>query len=94
MSTSDPKGGAIPTPPSSTVFADTRPAALRHPSVQLVAPLTRKTALVGRHETTRLDVTPRQVNQFIACTASDWVAGPTRKVVDQAIQDRNATLTH
>jgi len=75
-------------------IADTRPAALRHPTAQLVAPLTRKTALIGRHETTGLNVTPRQINQFIACTASSWVAGPTRTVVEEAIQDRNAASTH
>lgn len=75
-------------------FADTPPAALRHPTAQLVAPLTRKTALVGRHETGRLEVTPREVNRFVAATASSWVAGPTRSVVEQAIQDRTAALTH
>ncbi len=30
-------------------YADTPPAALRHPTAQVVAPLTRKVALVGRH---------------------------------------------
>ena len=75
-------------------FADTPPAALRHPTAEVVAPLTRKTALVGRHVTKRLQVTPREVNRFIAAAASSWVAGPTKSVVEQAIQDRTAVLTH
>ena len=75
-------------------LTDTPPAALRHPTTQLVASLTRKTALVGRHEVKKLQVTPREINRFIACTASSWVAGPTRSVVEQAIQDRIATHGH
>jgi hypothetical protein len=73
-------------------FADTPPAALRHSKAQVVAPLTRRTALVGRNETTKLGVTPREINRFIASTASSWLAGPTRSVVEQAIQDRRAVL--
>ena len=69
-------------------YAEIPPAALRHPSAVVVAPLTRKVALVGRHGDKRFDVTPRQVNQFIAASASRWIAGPTPNVVDQAIQDR------
>lgn len=69
-------------------YADTPPAALRHPTAQVVAPLTRKVALVGRNETSKLQVTPREVNRLIASLASSWVAGPTKSVVVQAIQDR------
>ena len=69
-------------------YADTPPAALRHRSAVVVAPLTRKVALVGRHGTERFEVTPRQVNQFVAASASKWIAGPSRSVIDQAIQDR------
>jgi hypothetical protein len=69
-------------------FADTPPAALRHPAAQIVAPLTRKTALVGRHGTSSLQVTPREVNRFVAFAASDWIVGPTRDVVHVAMQDR------
>jgi hypothetical protein len=61
--------------------ADTPPAALRHPTAQVVAPLTRTVALVGRHGTGALNVTPREVNRLIACLASDWVAGPTSDLV-------------
>ena len=66
-------------------YADTPPAALRHPTAQVVASLTRKVVLVGRNETHKLNVTPREVNRFIACAASGWIAGPTKIVVEQAI---------
>jgi hypothetical protein len=69
--------------------ADTKPAALRHPTAQVVAPLTRTVALVGRHGTGALNVTPRDVNRLIACLASDWVAGPTNDMVLQALADRD-----
>ena len=75
-------------------FADTPPAGLRDQTAQVVAPLTRKTALVGRYGTSKLRVTPREVNRFIAFAASDWIIGPTRDVVELAIQDRNAGPTH
>jgi hypothetical protein len=73
-------------------YADTPPAALRHPKAQVVAPLTRKVALVGRNERGTLQVTPREVNRFIACVASDWIVGPTKSVVEQAILDRATAL--
>jgi hypothetical protein len=69
-------------------YADTPPAALRHPTAQVVAPLTGTTALVGRHGTTPLSVTPREVNRFVAFAASDWIARPTSDVVRQALIDR------
>lgn len=73
-------------------FAETPPAALRHPAAQVVAALTRTTALVGRNETALLQVTPREVNRFISLTASEWIAGPTRDVVEQALLDRAAAV--
>jgi hypothetical protein len=69
--------------------ADTPPAALRHPAAQLVAPLTAIIALVGRHGTDALRVTPREVNRFVAFSASDWIVGPTYDVVRQALVDRS-----
>jgi Protein of unknown function (DUF4238) len=71
---------------------DTPPAALRHPTAQVVAPLTRKIALVGRHGTHRLQVTPREVNRFVAFAASDWIVGPTRSVVETALIDRERVI--
>lgn len=73
-------------------YLDTPPAALRHPDAQVVAPLTRKIVLVGRNKTNALRVTPREVNRFTACVASDWIVGPTQKVVEQAIRDRVAAF--
>lgn len=70
--------------------ADTPPSSLRHPTAQVVAPLTRKVALVGRNGTHRLQVTSRDVNQFIACAASAWIVGPTRSIVEHALRDRVA----
>jgi hypothetical protein len=72
--------------------ADTPPAALRHPTSQVVATLTRKSALVGRHVTAPIAVTPREVNRFVACTACEWIAGPTKDVVEQALRDRSAVI--
>lgn len=69
-------------------YPDTPPAALRHQNVQVVAPLTGKIVLVGRNQTNALRVTPREVNRFTACVASNWIVGPTQKVVEQAIRDR------
>jgi len=74
-------------------YVDTPGAALRHPKAQVVAPLTRKVALVGRNQTGPLQITPRDVNRFTACLASDWIVGPTREVVEQAIRDRGALKT-
>lgn len=71
-------------------YADTPPSALRHPEAQVVAPLTRTLVLVGRHQTKRLDVTPRDVNRFVAFAASEWIAGPTRDVVERTLIDRRA----
>lgn len=74
-------------------YADAPPAALRHPSAVIIAPLTRKVALIGRHGQQPLNVIPRQVNQIVAASASDWVAGPSREVVHQAMQDRATAHT-
>jgi hypothetical protein len=70
-------------------YADTPPAALRRPTAQVVAPLTKNLALVGRHGTAALCVTPREVNRFIAFAASEWIAGPTADVIRQALTDRH-----
>jgi len=69
-------------------YADTPPAALRDPMAQIVAPLTRSLALVGRYAENRLNVTPRDVNRSVAFLARDWIAGSTQEVVRQALADR------
>jgi hypothetical protein len=68
--------------------ANTPPAALRHPTAQIIAPITRTVALVGTHGPQHLGVTPRDVNRVISSMASEWIAGPTRAIVEQAIRDR------
>jgi Protein of unknown function (DUF4238) len=75
-------------------YADAPPAALRDPKAEIVAPLTRTLALVGRHRRDTLNVTPREVNRFVACAASDWIAGPTSDAVRQALADRRSALLH
>jgi hypothetical protein len=73
-------------------FADTPPAALRDASAQVVAPLTKKIALVGRHGEQPLNVTPREVNRFIAFASTGWIAGASRMVLEQALADRGGPM--
>ena len=70
-------------------YADTPPAALRDPAAQIVAPLTKNIALVGRHGNGPLNVTPREVNRFVAFASNNWIAGPNRATVEQALADRH-----
>jgi hypothetical protein len=74
-------------------FADAPHAALKHPTSQVAATLTRKVALVGRNVTSKLLVTTRDVNRFVACAASAWIVGPTQSAVEQAIRDRTAATS-
>ena len=69
-------------------LANTPPASLRHPTAQILAPLTRGVALLGRHCSDGLDVTPRDVNRLVASMASGWIVGATADVVRQALADR------
>lgn len=73
-------------------FADTPPAALRHPTAVIVAPLTKRVALIGRHEDGPLEITARNVNRLVAFASSKWIAGPTRMTVEQAMQDRTDSI--
>lgn len=64
-----------------------KPSALRHPDTQLFAPLTRSLALFAYHPS---GSPPRaiyyqDVNRVLAAAAQDWVAGPTREVVAEAL---------
>ena len=65
-----------------------KPSALRHPDVQLFAPLTRSLALFAYRPS---GPPPRSipygaVNRTVASLARDWIAGPTREVVAEALQ--------
>ena len=69
---------------------DVQPRFLRHPDVQLFATLTRSVALFAYNPTgpPPNPVPVRDVNRIIAMAASDWIAGPTRSVVVEALADR------
>jgi hypothetical protein len=67
---------------------ETPPAALRDPGAVVVAPLTRNLALIGHHGKEALDATSWGINCLTAISASTWIAGPTREVVQRALFDR------
>ncbi len=69
-------------------YADTPPAALRHQTAEVVAPLTKNVALVGRNTVANTGITARDFNLRVAMCASTWIAGPTREVVQIALLDR------
>lgn len=73
-------------------LANSPPSALRSPTVQLVAPLTSCTALLGRNEIRMTQATPREVNRLVACTASKWIVGSNRAAIEQALIDRSIAL--
>jgi Protein of unknown function (DUF4238) len=66
----------------------TIPAALRDPGAVVLAPLAKNVALVGRHGAEPVDATSHGINALIAISASTWIAGPTREVVQRALFDR------
>lgn len=69
-------------------YADMPPAALRDPAAEVIAPLTKKLLLIGRGTNSPVPLTPREVNLRTAFAASDWIAGPTEQVIQQAMKDR------
>lgn len=73
-------------------YADMPPGMLNDPAAEVIAPLTRKLALVGRGSSLHGPLTPRDVNLRIAFAASGWIAGPTEQVVQQALKDRASHL--
>lgn len=66
---------------------DSQPRALRHPDVQLVATLTRSLALFAHHASVPPPgaISYQDVNRILAAAAQDWIAGPTRDVVAEAL---------
>lgn len=67
------------------------PSVLRHPNVQLFAPLTRSVALMA----SGVDAVPTQVaysdvNAATSRAASNWIAGSTEEIVSQALSARTA----
>jgi hypothetical protein len=77
-------------------YADMPPSALGDPTAEVIAPLTKKLVLIGRGTSSPIPLTPREVNLRTAFAASDWIAGPTELVVQQAMKDRakHATVRH
>jgi hypothetical protein len=70
------------------------PAALRLGDAQLVVPLTSTVAWFAQGPAGERPnaVTPTEVNGVIAAGASDWIAGPTREVVLEALELRRQRL--
>ncbi len=71
-------------------FSDAQPRFLRHPDAQLFAPLTRSIALFALHPSARPPeaITPADVNRVMASAAHEWIAGPTRQTVADALSQR------
>jgi len=64
------------------------PSALRHPSAEVIAPLTAKLALLGRATASSVPVSAEMVNDRIARSAVEWVAGSSELVVSEALRTR------
>lgn len=69
---------------------DSQPRALRHPDVQLFATLTRSVALFAHHPSVPPPgaISCQDVNRVLASAAQDWIAGPTRDEVTEALSSR------
>ncbi len=64
------------------------PAALRHPSAEVLAPLAGNLALLGRATASSGPVSAEEVNARIARSAVEWVAGPQEWLVAEALRAR------
>lgn len=64
------------------------PSALRHESAEVLAPLTCRLALIGRREAEPGPVSAREVNNRIALSSIEWIAGSSENVVREALQCR------
>jgi hypothetical protein len=73
-------------------YVDAPPACLRHPSAYVIAPISKTLLVVGRHTRLPWSVTPSRINGIVACWAHEWVAGPTREVVEEALTVRRLNL--
>jgi Protein of unknown function (DUF4238) len=67
-----------------------KPSALRDPSCQLVAPLTRSLALFAFHASAprQESITPEDINRISASGAHEWIAGPTEDTVAEALASK------
>ncbi len=66
---------------------DVKPTMLRHPMVQLVAPLSRSVALFAYHAESAppQEIEPEQMNSMMALAANQWIAGSDEITVANAI---------
>lgn len=71
-------------------LVDAAPYWLRHPEVQLVAPLSRSLALFAYHASNDHSeiIKTTDINRIIASAAHEWIAGPTEAVVREALLAR------
>lgn len=69
---------------------DAQPNALRHPDVQVLAPLTSSVALFAFHASSMPPGTVHvnDVNRAMAGAATQWIAGPTRHAVLRGLKAR------
>lgn len=74
-------------------YVDAPPSALRLPSAYVLAPICRDLVVAGKVANEKWDVTPGRINAILACSAHDWIAGPTESTVRRALEIRPAALT-
>lgn len=69
---------------------DEAPYRLRHPEVQLAAPLSKSLALFAYHASNNQPdiIKTGDINRIIASGAHDWIAGPMESVVREALLAR------
>jgi len=69
------------------------PSALKHPRVQLAAPLTTSVAVLACHPSASLpeSIRVRAVNNMIGAAAQSFILGPGRGLVAQVVQERGAS---
>jgi hypothetical protein len=69
---------------------DAAPYALRNPLVQLVAPLSSTLALFAHNPASGHPevIMPGDINRILASAAHEWIAGPTEKIVRDALSGR------
>jgi hypothetical protein len=70
-------------------FVNVPPAALRHPTAKLMAPLSPRVALLGSasHRRAAPGITPEYVNLLSAASALSWIFGSANSVVENALKN-------
>jgi hypothetical protein len=71
---------------------DAPPSALRLPSAYVLAPISRDLVVAGKAANEKWDVAPDQINAILACSAHNWIAGPTESTVRSALEARQAAI--